>query len=229
MPKISSNSIQIKTDHIDKFYDFDVLYNKKNLFYINIPAEFKNTLDHLSIDSMKKISIKRVYKNETDRILNPANYTCIVSAGSELEVKELYREALKVLLSKSIKQRNVIIVFFQGDRDNTRYNRHEYNEEHHLIYTSLALTYAVETSIDDHKVYSIYSEYNAFGETRINRKQISLYTPNSTVIEDTPENRKSLELIYEALKNLNEKLKSFITTPETLIEFIASKNNLLNN
>ncbi len=61
-----------------------------------------------------------------------------------------------------------------------------------------------------------------------NRKEINIWNSATTIIPDTPENRATLENLYNAFQGLNEKLKSFMQTPETLIEFIQSNVKLLN-
>jgi len=50
---------------------------------------------------------------------------------------------------------------------------------------------------------------------------------NMIIILDTPENRLFLENLYDAINKLREKMTTFLTDPEKLLELIASNQKLL--
>lgn len=224
MPKISNNSLRVYHKDISKNYDIVVMYNQKQHFYTNIPVEFKEVVHHLSTSERDTLFIT---ENRVGGI-NSKEYVQVIEAESEVACLRRMEEALKVIVNKSIEQRNVIIVFY-NPKDNTQYNEHIHNNEHPQIGLQFGLTYAVETSVGDKKVYSIYSQRELLsGETHTDRKELSLWNKASTIIPDTEENRKTLEQLYTGLVTLNEKLKDFTSTPEKMLEFIATNVKMLN-
>jgi hypothetical protein len=222
MPKISNNSVLIRHKDIDKRYDIVIMYNQKQHFYSTIPNEFKDVVHHFSEKEMEELFI---VENRIGRY-DSKEYTAIIEAETEAECLFRMKECLKILVGKSIEQRNVIIVFY-NPKDNCNYNDHRYNKEHPQIGLQFALTYAIETSVGDKKVYSTYDSYEAFGETHINRHEMNLWNTASTIIPDTKENRKTLEQLYINLDKLNNKLKEFTSTPEKMLEFITTNVKML--
>ena len=225
MPKISTNNVQIHNKHITKDYTVDIMYNQKHHFYANIHSEYRDIVHHLGDDKLKELSIVKDYAKKYPSAED--KYQPIIVGATENEVLSKMRTALTYFTDKSIVQRNVIIVFYNS-KDIQHYNRHTYNKEHPQIGLQYALTYAVETSVGDKKIYATYTPYESFGETRINIHELNLYHAASTIIDDTPENRATLEHLYTALFNLNKKLGEFTSTPEKLLELISSNQKLLN-
>jgi hypothetical protein len=131
-------------------------------------------------------------------------------------------------MDKAIVQRNVIILFFNPEYE-VRYGNHKHNESHPQIGCQIGLTYAVESCVGDKKVYSLYKSHEAFGETKVQRTELSLWNKSVTIIDDTPANRAALESLYEAMNNLILKLKEFASSEEKLLGLIQSNIKLLGN
>lgn len=227
MPKISNHRIQVLHKDIKEWYDITVMYNQEFKFYGVIPDVFNLIVKHLSKDEMDKLNItKRFAKGSRSNSVND-DFDAIVYSTTEKECVQLLKDALLVLVGKKIVKTNVIIVFF-NPKDNCQYGEMQYNKEHPQIGMQFGLTYAVETSVGDKKVYSVYTEYETFGRKEVVRKEISLWNSSTTIIPDTKESRITLEEIYNAIHLLNTKLKEFTSTPEKLLGLIDSKIKLLN-
>lgn len=226
MPKISTNEINIYHDDIKKALTIVVMYNQKFHFYAEIPNEFYSVVHHLPEDKLTELSIRIMHESKRWHSVNDPHKKIIVG-DSESECLVKMKKCLEFLVDKSVQKRDVIILFY-NPKDITNYNEHLMNNEHPMIGLQYGLTYAVETSVGDKKVYSIYTEYEAFGRKNTNRRELSLWNKSSVIIPDTPHNRETLEQLYHALIALNEKLKSFTSTPEKLLEFIQSNIKLLN-
>lgn len=221
MAKVSTQIIKTCQKDIQKEFKLNLMYNSDLKFHIEIPLEFYDVVHHLS--NHTELSIEKVRKAKGSDI-----FRYYVTAQTEPLCIYNTKKCLEYLVDKSVVQRNVIIVFY-NPKDLCNYNDHMYNEEHPQIGMQFGLTYAVETSVGDKKVYSIYPEGGYLnGCVRQNRKELNLYNKASTIIPDTPENRSTLENLYNAFILLNEKLKSFMQTPEKLLEFIQSNIKLLN-
>lgn len=227
MPKISNNDISVYHKDIRRNFKITVMYNQDHLFYAVIPSEFNEIINHLSGTECIELFIHKMYKAKNKNIIKDATFTPIVTAGSEGECLSLMKKCLEQMVNKSIVQRKVIILFYNA-KDNCNYNEHRYNDAHPQIGMQFGLTYAIETSVGESKVYSTYREWEAFGEKRVDRTELRLYDGASTIIPDTPENRATLETLYNNLALLNSKIKDFTQTPETLLLFIESNIKLLN-
>lgn len=227
MPKISNNPMSIYHKDIKKDYTIVVMYNQDYAFYAVIPPEFNDIVHHLSEPECKELFIQKKYTTKRGYRDANAKYDPVIAAPSEGECLSRMKKCLESFVDKSVQQRKVIILFY-NPKDTTNYNEHKYNEHHPQIGMQMGLTYATETSVGDKKVYSLYREYEAFGRTNADRKELNLWNKAATIIPDTPENRETLEYLYNALKLLNDKLASFTSTPEKLLEFIQSKVKLLN-
>lgn len=227
MPKISNNHMSIYHKDIKKNYTIVVMYNQEYTFYAVIPPEFKEIVHHLSDTERKDLFIHKKYASKRGSHIVDAAYDAIISATTEGDCLSRMRKCIESLMDKAIQQCKVIILFY-NPKDTMNYNEHKYNDQHPQIGLQMGLTYAVETSVGDKKVYSLYREYEAFGEKHVDRKELNLWNKAATIIPDTPENREALEYLYNALKLLNEKLTSFTATPEKLLEFIQSNVKLLN-
>ena len=220
MPKISQNQVTIYHSDLSKQFTIVVMYNSEFKFYSKIPSEFHDTVKHLSENQMKKLfMVSRSRKHNSE--FSPA-----VCADSEDDCIIKTKTAYKFLMTMSIEKRDVIIVFYEN-RDVCSYGDLEHNKEHPQIGLRFGLTYAVETTSGDKKVYNIYDKYEAFGEERIKRREIHIWNQHCTVIPDSPENRIFLESLYEALKGLNQKITSISESEPKLLEFINSNQKML--
>lgn len=156
MPKISNNKVKIYHKDITKEYDVVVSYNQANKFYAKIDSNFNELLNHLSNKTMNDMNIIPEYEKKQDHYngIKPNSY--LVCGGSEVECLDIMKKALEYLVDKSIEQRKVIIVFY-NQANKTQYNSHKFNPEHQIFGFEFALTYAIETTVGDKKVYSIYT------------------------------------------------------------------------
>lgn len=227
MAKISNNRIQVYHKDIEKDYDIVIMYNQWHHFFAVIPAEFQQIIHHFSEEENRKLSIvnQRISKYK----VLPDSY--VIESETEGDCLSKTKDALKVLVDKSIQQRKVIIVFF-NPKDVCQYNNHEYNKEHQQIGLQFGLTYAVETSVAEKKVYSTYTSYkspfNDEEEPIVNRHEIQLWNKASIIIPDTPDNRIMLEQLYSNLITLIGRLKEFTSSSEKMLEFISSNVKMLN-
>lgn len=221
MPTISKNNIRINHKEIVKDYSITVMYSQDLMFYAVIPDEFKAIVRHLDDEQRNNLFIKTKYKTAKDRHQTERAHDSIVHGTSEGECITRIRKCLEEIVGKSITQVKVIIVFYNPTH-NTRYNK-----EHPQIGFQFGLTYAIETSLSGKKVYSTYNEYDSFGETKLTRHELNLWNQAAIIIPDTEANRETLEYLYNAMKALNEKLASFTSTPDKLLEFIASNIKLI--
>jgi len=217
MPKISTKYIRVRNQDIDKGFDVVINYNKDFLFYAAIPIEFQHAVEHLTAQELKVLKIEMFRKSRADVHGYP-----IVSSASETGCEADMKKALDFLISKTIAKRNVIIVDFKSES----YNRGiPTNPEHPVIGIAFSLTYAVESTSGENKVYSLYETYG----DRVTRTEIYMHNRDLfRIIDDTPENRSALETLYKALNDLKEKLAHFTKDNNILLDFIQSNVKLLN-
>lgn len=218
MPKISNNKIGIQTKDIKKTYDVQIMYNQDNLFYAKIDPEFDALFDHAADETLKKFNAKGYNKGR--------EFARIVTGDTEPTALSNVKKFYEHFLQETIQKRDVIIVFFKGD-DKTYYHGHYYNSNHPQIGMKFGLTYAVETTSGDKKVYNQYITHSQFGSPETTRKEINLWNELVVIIDDTPENRTFLETLYNAFNDLNQKMKDFTGSSEKLLALIASKQPLL--
>lgn len=231
MPHISNNKVKIYHKEIVKPYKIAISYNQDFLFYAKIPREYEQIVHHLTNEEMKTFSIEKWPNKSAQHRSYEAesiNYEAIITAENEGLCLSAMKKLLEFLIDKAIVQTKVIILFFNPD-NTTRYNNHRFNPGNEMIGMQMGLTYAVETVVGEKRIYSTYREYEAFGEKKIDRKELNLYDNAATIIPDTPENRETLEYLYTALKALKNKIAGFTKTPEKLLEFIQSNVKLLSN
>jgi len=219
MPKISTNQVKIYHKDIEEYFTLVVMYNQTNRFYIEVPDPFTDIINHLSDEELETL---KIIFNHEKRSSNKK----IISAETEEICIDLMKKAIKNLIDKRIVQRDVIIVFY-NPKDECTYGDHRYNKEHPQIGMQIGLTYAIESTLGDKKVYSTYETKDWFGDLRTNRTEIRLWNQSATVIPDTPQNRETLERLYDGFVKLNEKMKEFTKTPDSLIAFIDSKLKIL--
>jgi hypothetical protein len=224
MPTISNNSVRVWNKEIDKTYDIVIKYNQKHHFYTNIPESFKEIVHHLTDDEREKMFIQELVKGP----YGSNEYEQIISGETESECLGRIKDCLTVVVDKALVQKKVIIVFYDG-ADTVTYNNHRYNNEHPQIGLKFGLTYAIETSVGDKKVYSTYTTRRGIIDDKeiVERHELSLWNKAATIIPDTEENRNALELLYTNLNILNEKMKEFTSTPVRMLEFIATNVKML--
>lgn len=219
MPKISNNRVKLFHKDIEEYVDIVINYNGDDKFYANFPNDFSDIIHHMDESEMAVIGAKYSYSKA-----NRGKW--IISEEKEGDCLHKMKKALTSLLDKRIEKRDVIILFYKHDKT-CRYNTHEYNQIHPQIGIQIGLTYAVETSIGDKKVYSVYREYEIFNEKRTERKEITLWNEAATIIPDTPQNREYLEYLYSGFKELNEKMTKFTESSDSLMALIASNQKML--
>jgi len=222
MPKIRTETIHVQHKDIRRTFQLNLMYNGTDKFNIVIPEEYHEIINHLEDKELEANSVSCKAKSKTSR--EPIYFT---HAETEEECLQRTKKFLHILTDKEIVQRNVILVFYNQNNVG-HYGTLRHNKEHPQIGMKYGLTYAVETSVADKKVYSLYIEKQRMdGTTWQDRLEISLWNELVTVIPDTPENRKVLEDIYNAFINLNEKMKTFTKNSDSMLEFIQSKVKML--
>jgi hypothetical protein len=222
MPKISNNNVTTITPDGRKNFDVEIFYNSKNHFYAVVPEVLNSQFDHLSEIEKKELHTEKYFKKRGDDL-----FKRIVTGSTERECFERIKSIIDKLIVSTISKRNVIIVFYYPEKGSS-YSGHKYNKEHRLIGMNFALCYAIETCIAGGKpIYNIYSEYEAFGKKNTNRNELNLWSEKYSIINDTPESRLFLELLYKNLDSLINKLEEFTSTPEKLISFISSNQKLI--
>lgn len=225
MPKISRNDMTIHHADIKKYFEVEIMYNQENLFYAKIDPSFDELFDHATHAKLNEFKATRFYKSSRYRLTN-GPYSRIVKGDTESECLSNIRKFYEHFLTETIQKRDVIIVFY-NPKDTTNYQQHKYNDAHPQIGMQFGLTYAVETTSGDKKVYNQYKTFDSFGEQIIQRTELSLWNKASVIIDDTPGNREFLEGLYKALFTLNEKLAQFTATPDDLLNLIANNQKLL--
>lgn len=228
MPVISKQSKIIKGDKITRKFEFTVMYSQSDSFYIDIPKEFLMTLATMDGNATRKYGI--TYSKISGKV------KAIISAALEQDAIVKFHEVVRILMDTDIVSRDVIIVFFLLD-DGGGYNSHKFNTEHEKRSAQFGLTYAIETtSGNGEKLYRfrkktqkwnidkhIYeSEEN--GET----EDFRIWSKNSTIIDDTPENRQKMDSLYIGLTNLYAVIEEITKDCVALEEFIKSDIKLLN-
>lgn len=226
MPKIRKQTISVRHGEVSKNFDLTTMYDQEDAFYIELPIEFKSLIHHTENSELDGLQISKKYRSKYGRYdADMDSYKAIVSANNEQECLSKAKAAIKHFMDKIIAKRNVIIVFYYP-KASSSYNRHYYNPQYDQIGIQFGLTYAVESSVGDKKVYSMYRTSENNPE---HMRELSLWGDNSTIIDDTEENRRFLEQLYDALKALNEKISSFTKNEESLINMISSGVKLLSN
>lgn len=222
MARVGHLNITVYGEHINKEFKLALNFNQEHDFHVFLPDELNDSFKH--IEDLNKYSARFHYKNRHETSAGK-NWKAMVYGKTESECLASAKEILNYLAGASIKQRNVIIVFYKSD-DTCKYNDHRYNNEHPQIGIKFGLTYAVETTLGEKKIYSQYREVDFPSGQKIDRKELSLWNSAATIIDDTDANREMLERIYTAFVGLREKLNKITETPQALLKFIESNGNL---
>ncbi len=224
MAKIGKRSVTIYHKEMKRTFEYEMLYNSDHLFHAVIPSEFNDAFDHLNETELKELSVKKWHKSKYNR---ESNYTRIVHAVNEGTCEAAMKKFIEAVMDSELKRRNVIVLFYNG-KDECNYGDHQYNGEHPQIGFQIGLTYCVETTLGEKKVYNLFREETDLdGEKRTIRKEIRIINYHTTIIDDTPKNREFLENIYAKLGWLNKQLKEFTKTEESLLGLIESNQKLL--
>lgn len=224
MPKITSTTIQVYTDKINEKYKVDINYiSKESSFVIEVPSQFIDAFDHLSNQDRNTFHAMYYHKTKYHRQDNGKR---VVTGKTEAEVIAHAAELFKKLASVSITERNVILVFYTARETN---RNHKTSEGYTPTGFDIGLTFCVETTVaGGTKKYYEYSEYEAFGEKRINKKEINIWRDSVNIIDDTEENKKFLITLYKAMDELKNKMDKFTKDEESLLSLISSQQKLLN-
>jgi hypothetical protein len=223
MPKISRESIRINADETDERFDFDIHYARDYGFYAEIPPGFNDVFDELNEEQLKKYSAARKYKYK----YNHGAHKRVVLCETEMGVADAMKKLVSGLLLLTIKKEAVIIVDFTDHTDT-----HDNTNDFPAVGLELSIVYChrVTAGGKDPKYYK-YSTSDWFGKDKTVRQQINVggYRNQSTIIDDTPENRKFLEDIHGALDILVKKMAEFTGSSESMLKMIASRQKLLEN
>lgn len=225
MPKISSNNLSVYNHEkkVKKTFKIEIMYNQDYSFYAKVPAEYHEVFEHMTQAKQKEFN--GGYWSKTKYVFRAADKTPIVSAETEGVCLSMMKKLLEYMLTETVVERRVIILFYSGDKGRTQYNNYKANVQHEKIGLEMGLTYAVETSLGDVKTYQLVWEcakpFGERGEKEERREDINLLYGACTVIPDTKENRAALEKLYDMLKVLNENLKMYTKTEEKLLELIS--------
>jgi len=214
MPKISKYHMYYRHKGVQKNTEVQVMYNQKFIFYVKVPDEMAKACRVIGRDKRDNLCIEEFNRKTSDS--PETDY--VICGGTESKCEENTRDAYAALSELSAVEKNVIIVLFENQT--TTFNRHSYNNEHPQLAIKFGLTYAVETEISGSKEYTVEDSFK-------NRKILSLWNSGSTIIPDTEDNRESLELIYEALKTIHDRLEKFTESSEAMVKMIQNNVKLL--
>lgn len=225
MPKISNNQVTIYKETIKLHYTVVIMYNQNNMFYAVVPEEFNEHVKHLTDDERKTLYVS--YERTNSRLQTKESSRFIICAETEQLCLERWKTAIKILAEKKIEKRNVIIIHFIPN-NTTSYGSMSYNREHTQIGLQFGLAYALETKSGDTKNYKrIHTHKDNNGNEHTSYQDMSIYRGSCTVIDDTEENRLFLNNLYNALKNLHDKLKDYTSTSESILQLIQSGTKLI--
>src|SRR5690349_20078558 len=169
MPKISNNDITIYHADIRKNYKVEIFYNKDLSFYAKIVDDFKEVARHLDDKVLKELGISNYRKNMK------SDYEQVISDSTEGGCLVKVKKALTYLVDKAVQKKNVIIVFYNSEKE-TQYGNFQHNDKHPQIGIQFGLTYAVETCVGDKKIYNVYRKWKGMrDEENVDRSEIHLW------------------------------------------------------
>jgi hypothetical protein len=226
MPKIGKHFTKIHADDIEQNIEYFVHYNTNYGFYVLIPEQFNDGFDLLTDDEKKELSAIELRRG---KYKNGDAFGRAAYAESETKLHDIFKELIRLLISRSIKTRPVIVIWHESEKDGSRPDS---KAEFPKVGTSLQFTYCTELQAGTSQPhYYLYWKTDFNGRDNEVRKEIkaepSWRNNNVLVIDDTKENRQALEVIYKALNELDSRLKEITKTPANLLDFIASKQLLL--
>jgi len=215
MPKIKTTSLRVAPEGVvnSMIVKVEIWYNE-GVFFSPLREEYYAKYEGFESEQLEKFGL-------TFREVNRSKSMICIVAKTEGELEaDMVKFYEKEILS-STSSRKVIIIHYSSPT--TSYGSHHYNEDHPQIALQLGLTYATEFVIGDEKSYSTQAK------GRYSRGKFRIWDNGTTIIDDTKENRKWLETLYAALKNVETALDTITENNETLQKFISSGQKLLPN
>lgn len=237
MPKIKTVSKFIDHGDTRTKVEYEVHYSTSNGFFAKLPKHFFANAELVSFEErvVKNIEFDYIRKYDPSRGIK----TILVKADSEKQAEQKIEELLIEFLKSTTTRRPIIIVYFEGDNQ-TEYNRNfgsnrgyterEFNKDHQKIIINFALKYTTEVSIagSPPKYYDFINYNDPFVTGKITEQRTEVFIKGDhIIIDDTPENRSSLENTYTLFMKLIGKLKEFLTDKDKLLGLIASGQKLL--
>jgi len=211
MPKIKTTSLRLTPKGVVNSIHIKVeIWYNDGVFFSPLREDYYAKYEGFDSDKLEKFGLDF-------REINRSKSMICISAKSELEdeIVKFYQKEIE----STTASRKVIIIHYSSP--NTSYGSHHYNEEHPQIALQLGLTYATEFIIGEEKSYSTTAKGN------YSRSKFRIWENGTTIIDDTKENRKWLESLYAALKNVETALDTITENNETLQKFISSGKKLL--
>lgn len=225
MPFISNNKEIIYHNDIKINAEIEISYNQRYGFYALLPPEYNTQFDLLDDIKKKEFKALHVLKSKYSH----SDFKRAVSCDTESATLTMMKDFIKYLLTSKVEKRNVIIVGFKGNIENTHpiYSTYKFP----AISMSIDFVYCTEVTVPGNKpVYNIYGEReNNYGEKTPFKEEVRFgYRHKSLIIDDTPANRVFLENLYGAFGKLITKMNEFTKDSDSLLTLIASNQNLLN-
>lgn len=175
----------------DTYLSYVIMYNSSLFFHTSIPLEMEDKLEIISEGDMDLLFIK--YRHNK----------YVIYAESENLLRERVVNAFKFILNQAVVERNVIIVYVNNRIGSCGAF---YNHEHTPI-DSVGILYGIEKRIGDSKKY--YGPV-CEGDNVIFHQEAYIGVP-CNIIDDTPENREYVELMYSKIKELVLEVKKATT------------------
>jgi len=213
MPKIKTTSLRLTPKGVVNSTSIKVeIWYNEGMFFSPLREDYYAKYEGFDSDKLEKFGLDF-------REINRSKSMICISAKTEGELEEEIVKFYQKEIESTTASRKVIIIHYSSP--NTSYGSHHYNEQHPQIALQLGLTYATEFIIGEEKSYST----DAKG--RYGRGKFRIWENGTTIIDDTKENRKWLESLYAALKNVETALDTITENNETLQKFISSGKKLL--
>lgn len=228
MPKVSKYGVRVSTPDMDKYLEFDVIYNSNDLFFIKVPSSYMEVFKLLSEEELKSCNSRLYLKKGHYGEENRSGKVC---GKTEDEVKLNCSALFKLLNDKSVIKTDVIIVNFKKDSSDRHYSHKSsyFNDEHQKIGMSIGLKYCTKVQLGDKVTYNTYQPGYVFREgdaPYITRTEVFIDSED-VIIPDTAQNRIFLESMYIKFKSLVETIESHLSTPEAIVNLIESNQKLL--
>lgn len=228
MPKINNYFTRVESGDIEQSFNITIYYNNEDKFYAEIPEGFWESCEILSKKESDKLRIRK--KNKYKYSSGP--YKFIVWSEKEDDAVAKMKIVLELMIKKTIKKEPVIVIEF--DNEGTFKSLHErWPGDPDLPKVGLAMraTYChqLKSGAGEMKYFKYWKSKKIIDDGyETLRCEISVDN-NSTIIPDTPENRKFLEDLHMALTILADKLMQFAGSGSSkkLLETIASTQKLL--
>lgn len=219
MPKIGKRSIRVKHDLTDEFIEFNIMYNSKLGFYVEIPEKWHEAFDTETGEKLNEFHAQTYKKS------HHSTKQRVVTASTEDEAEQNLQAVIKHLMTANVTRREVIVIFYHGETAG-RYSSEDRNDEHKDVGVKLGLLYCTETrsGAAEPKYYKFKPNY--FDKDKMDRSQCHVGR-SPVAIDDTPENRQALETIYKALTVLEDNLRSFTKDPESVMNLITFNQKLI--